>query len=877
MERKTAVIKRAAAFAMCIFLLFGSLGAQAAVADGNMADGYVMSNATAENGVLTVNASGGRIETPKYSMQKDMLVIRMKTSANGGGRVLRAASNVRNTTEMLKIDSETVQVFGSSASLSVADGLEHSITLALDFSVSPAKTAFWFDGELKNTGTYERAERIDRSAIYFTMANSGSEDWVIGDFFAADAETELSLTSVPANKAAIYAADAESIKLDFGTYMSPIMGYADNYVLSRSGETAQITVSSESGGAAAKITPNGGFSGMAEYTLRSVKTQDLFGTESDPIEISFTVVADDYSLPTISFKQNPEDMEIHTGEIVPLSVIPGELSSINRVEIFADGVREAVLDEVPFEYNFCRETPGEVQLKAVGYDAIGLMCSVSANITVLQNDPPQLEVEGIADGGIYNPETIASVTVRAYDSDGIDKIIFIADGKEIAQTSEETAEFSLKSLTGGTHTVTVCARDKFGAETSKSYVITLEGSEKILLTSHDFSSYAGGSEKPPGCWGDQQRGYIDSRVINPEFGKSLIIGMDTVNEAYAPDNAAYMGLGTTAVKNRGVIELDIYIDKKPGLRDLPDANGDYADSFKFTFKKNGAAESTLLSFTGEGIKTPNETIPYSEGKWYHLTIEADVENRAAAVTVTGDDLSRSFSLGIGSGQDEINYLRIYGPVFDDVKTFIAVDNVFVYERVELPTVTFMGEISAETSEIICETSAALETKDLTSDTVVLKDEAGGIVQLAEIRTEGNKIIMSLQSPLKSGTRYTLTISASVRYAGGSELGFAIKGEFMTAAGGFDIVGGVFEEGGFTVTAVNTTQHKVDAYVVLQVWNGIKIKKVLVSPLNIPAESGEAEYRVSAPIIQRGEKMTAYIFSDYKRPKTLTSKVFAVEK
>ena len=70
---------------------------------------------------------------------------------------------------------------------------------------------------------------------------------------------------------------------------------------------------------------------------------------------------------------------------------------------------------------------------------------------------------------------------------------------------------------------------------------------------------------------------------------------------------------------------------------------------------------------------------------------------------------------------------------------------------------------------------------------------------------------------------------------------------------------------------------MDAYVVLQVWSGGRIKKVQIKPLSIPSESGAADYRVSAPYLQRGERMTAYLFRDYRRPKTLTTKVFAVEK
>ena len=882
MGQKMTLMKKATAFLIGIFLFIGAPGVQAVTIDGAAEPEWSMENAAAENGVFTLGgtakqASGGKIETPAYQMDNDMLFIRLKTAVDGGGRSLRAASTVRNATEMLRIDENNVQAFGGAASVAVADHQEHEIILAMDFSVSPAKTAFWFDGELKETGTCEKAEKIDRAAIYFTMVNYGDGDWVLWDFFAGDGAAAPSITASPADGSAVYAAETEAVTLNFGTWVSPLMGSADNYTLTRDGETVPVTVIPVSPGNAAKISPVGGFSGTAEYTLCAAKTEDLFGRETEPITIRFTVVTEDYRLPTIVFGEDIGQMEIHTGEIVPISIVPGDETKLDRIEIFVDGAIDAVLDTAPYTYSFCYDTPGSVTLTAVGYDASGLSCSIEANITVIKNDPPQLRVEGIADGGIYRPDTITPIKAYAYDRDGIDKILCIADGKEIAAVNADTAEFSLSGLTGGTHQITVCAIDRYGAAQSQDFRITLESNARILLTNHDFSSYAGGSEQPSGCWGGQQRGYLDCRVINPAFGKSLIIGMDTVNEAYAPDNAAYMGLGTTTIDGKGFIELDLYIDQKPGLRALPSADGNDRDGFKFTFKKNGAAESTLFSITGDGIEIAGESVPYAEKEWYHLMIGTDVKSRTATVTVTGGELSRTFSLGIASGQDEINYLRVYGPVFDAVKTFIAIDNVYVYEGMDLPTLTFSDEIEAGAQKVTCKISAALSAKDLTPETVTLTDEAGSVMPITEIRTEEGTVILTLASPLKSGTRYTLTISASVRYAGGEALGFAVEGSFLTRTGDFAITGGSFEDGAFTVTAVNTTKNAVDAYVVLQVWSGGRIKKVQIKPLSIPSESGAADHRVSAPYLQRGERMTAYLFRDYRRPKTLTTKVFAVEK
>ena len=184
-----------------------------------------------------------------------------------------------------------------------------------------------------------------------------------------------------------------------------------------------VTVIPVSPGNAAKISPVGGFSGTAEYTLCAAKTEDLFGRETEPITIRFTVVTEDYRLPTIVFGEDIGQMEIHTGEIVPISIVPGDETKLDRIEIFVDGAIDAVLDTAPYTYSFCYDTPGSVTLTAVGYDASGLSCSIEANITVIKNDPPQLRVEGITDGGIYRPDTITPVKAYAYDRDGIDKIL----------------------------------------------------------------------------------------------------------------------------------------------------------------------------------------------------------------------------------------------------------------------------------------------------------------------------------------------------------------------------------------------------------------------------------------------------------------------
>ncbi len=875
---------------MLCFLLIGSLTVNAAYFDecdiqlASYADEWTFTNADINNDVLTLNAteydkygelvsSGGRITTSTFDVSQRRFVISFEGLAGEGEQFIRVASSLQTTTEIFRMSNGSISVFGQDSVKNCDLNKSNKITLAVDFSLSEPKASAWVNGELVFSGEYESLSKLDTELTYIGIGNDGDEKWIISNFYADCVNSEYSFSSSPENGSiAVNSETVEEILLDFGTVPGDIMYQKSNYELTENniGIDFEIVPNKTS----VKIIPENKLTYNADYSIKAKETVDIFGDLLDEISVNFSTLPKDYQLPEISLGFNPEKLNVYTKQTVPLEFVSDK--KLDKMEIYIDDILQETLTAEPWVYLLKKDNACTVKLKAVGYDEYGAQGSVSTEIEVVHNDSPLLTVDGIADGAKYQASNLPSVKISAVDTDGIKEIIYDVDG--VAETiNADNAVFYLNNLTGGSHTIKVTAVDSLGIDTTKTFNITLESLFEIGVYQNDFTDYEGQDTLPEYMVGGPQRGYLDAGVVKEDFGKSLLIGMDTVNNAYQPNNSAYVGVPMNDLSGRARIEFDFYIEEKPGFMPA-DKNGNRATDYAMMyFKKNGSTETRIATFNHTGAVILGQSIEYSAKIWYHFLIDVNVAKGTVELTMTGNGINRTFTSRLTSGQDVINYLRIFGPIYDDVKTFIAIDNLTVKQIKGLPEISVKGEISSTSGEIKFSVSEALMLKDLTTKNITLTDEFGGVVEIDEIKGDTTNITLIPSTKLKSNTNYYITISSDTRYKSGSKLGLAVRGIFKTAMGDMNILDGEIADDVLRLNILNQSGAEVKVYAVAQIWSGSDIRRMKIIPFIISADNSEKEYNLDMPKIQTGEKLTVYLWDSIINSNAITSQIFTATK
>ena len=677
-------MKKITAFALLVCMLVTNF--RCVLADSSE---LTFENASETDGVFTLNGMvidgddiipGGVIKSAAKNITGEIILVAFKSTHSTGTQALRVASSSRKGKDLIKINNGKVTAFGKSNLAECKESKDYQFAVAMDLSKATPKVSLWIDGELKYSGDYSDISTVDLSVAYFELKNSGETDWLVSDFEISYPDDTFIFSTSPADSEGVPADTEGKITVNTGIVTSALSDKANYELYANEAKMDDFTVVPVASGV--EIIPAGGFTEGTTYDLKVLTLTDFFGNSLGEKQLRFYCVADGYVFPELN-SDCDESFTLYQNQEKEITF--GCNKALSKLEIYVNNeLCETLVDE-PFKYVFVKDTTGDYTLKAIAYDEYGITSRKEIAVTVVENDNPVIEISGIEDGFEYFFGSFPDVSVTATDSDGISSLSFYADGKLQETVNSDTMTVNLSTLTGGTRSLNFKAEDIYGAISEKSVTVTLSSSSEKLLKSDDFSDYSG-SQLPSNSWGTEQRGYIGYKTIKEEFGKSLIVGMEEVNEAYAPNNSAYVGLETQDCQTRVKIELDVYIDKKPGMRRAdPQGNTpETADNFVLLFKKNGANEKQIANFQRDKVYILETPVEYSEKTWYHFVIDLDVAHHRVTAEVSGDDINDTFTSDLDAGINVINYLRIIGPVYDEVETFIAVDNFVLKKGMSLP-------------------------------------------------------------------------------------------------------------------------------------------------------------------------------------------------
>lgn len=825
----------------------------------------------------TAQADRGRAEvmTSAYDLSGGKILLSFLTDfSENGDKVTKSISvmddDIWNSVELFRINQGMLTAFSNAdAKVSCTAG-KHRITIFVDPTGEETSGAAWLDSSCIYQGSLSSWKNsIDRSGLKLYVRNSASAavseaaSWNISDLVFQNVTGSYAFSSMPQDgQQMIVPENLTAISLSFGTRLYDGMYDDANYTLTCNGETIPFTLKETQNGV--DVIPADGFSKLSDYRLTIASIKDLLGNELESQKtVSFRTAYEGYTAPTVALDPAMDALTVYAGQKTTLTYTASE--STTSVEIYIDGKLSATLGSAPYQYVYTPQTAGTAEIMAVAKDSFGGSgYSEKLPVTILENDVPTLTVSGITDGATYDAAALPKITVSAADANGIEKLQMAFDGNVVREINASEGTFDLSGISGGTRTVTITAFDIYGLSVSQSFTVKIESAQYRITYQNDFSDYAGENTLPREMQGGPQRGYLDAKTIDEAHGKSLIIGMDVADTSYTEANTAYVGIPAGGATGGIVLDMDIYLDAVP------------QDRYRFSLKQSGGTETDFLYITRDKLQflsahaVVGQSMDYETKHWYHLTVKADVASHTFRLSLDGTVMVENGS--ITGSMTALDFIRVFGPSDDTLKSFIAVDNVEVKRIYELPQISFDAENLPGSNTLQLQISQLLHAPSFTLDRVKLYD-AFGEVKITAVDLKAQTAYITCASPLRSNMDYRVVLSPEIRFSDGPAIGVATEGAFRTVCAALDVKDARFDEDQLTLRMVNTTGAAKSVYVICQVMENENVKRISVSEVKAESQSAAKDYTVSLPATVGDEYIVAYVWDSLSSPAAVTPFAF----
>lgn len=677
----------------------------------------------------------------------------------------------------------------------------------------------------------------------------------------------ISITTNPENGGAV---GKEYVEAGFDDFQSPSMLSEEYYTLLADGEEQGFTVSENDG--LYRITPDSPFEQGTKYIFRINSVKNIFGEiTDDSAEIEFNALPAGYVLTEAEI--STDKTEIVSGETAVLTVTSTDKEP-KEVILYINGEAIQTTDSVPFEYTFDKEEKGEYEIYAAVKDSYGVSVKTDKiTISVLENDAPVITAEGISDGRIIKSGIDINLSVTASDSNGIGGGTVYLDGKAIGAYAEGTSQYTLTSLTLGAHSLRITVYDIYGKISTKTISFTVSNSySRLVLTESDFTSWRSTVTLNSGIAFYAQRGYFDFKEVDSEHGLSAILGIDIANENYTVANRAYANINVGGITGSMDFESEFYVYEVPENKS--------GNNFALSLKKDSSTSVNIMTVTDK-ITAGKNSIALETKRWYKFRLYIDVRNSVFSVYIDGEPLVENYPMD--EEFDCLDYIRIWSPAYDGVKTWWAFDNISASMYYDTPVITGFGEdggntVSASEKEFSVQLEGiALNPKSVSAKTVTVKSGETEIELEAVGYDAGtNKLFIKTADYLKAGKSYEIKIDGSVKMSTGEVLGMDLCGTFTAGGGALAVSDDAFTESGgalkFSAKLGNDSEDALTVCAVAVVWDGNTYKSTKAASLTVnPYET--KTLTINGIPAQTGETAKIYLINSFTEKKLLSEKVY----
>lgn len=482
---------------------------------------------------------------------------------------------------------------------------------------------------------------------------------------------------------------------------------------------------------------------------------------------------------------------------------------------------------------------------------------------------PSISVEGIQNGETLENVSELNAEINATDDTGVVSMEIYHNDVLIDSVSDGHYSLALSDLDTGEHTLYIKATDTDGNVGQKTIKFSVSWLLQNLLYTEDFSGYtvtAGNTSLLSGITAYSQRGYVKAHKVDDEHGTSMAIGIDTVNPGFNSGDRPYSNLAVQDVAGAVTVEFDLYINKSAGE----------SSPFQISFKQQGGTDCYVASFVDGQFRVGSAVVECLEQTWYTCVLKIDVKKHTFDVQfypVGSDPKTIAAAAPFSTDIDLLWSVRLWGPGEDTISTFMAVDNVKVVKRSELPEITEIGNDGEKNGFTVDKNADAVEiymsepvrASSLKKDSITIKENSGRAVPIKDIAVnkETEAITVTLGKKLKSNTEYEAEISKDAILDNlDMTIGRSVKGSFKTTPGEIEIVSCRFDKTGDTVAVncgiKNNTEEERSAELILSVWNEEKFVKTEHKTVYVGAGASVSEV-IDGIAISEGETAEVYLW------------------
>ena len=452
-----------------------------------------------------------------------------------------------------------------------------------------------------------------------------------------------------------------------------------------------------------------------------------------------------------------------------------------------------------------------------------------------------------------------SLTVECTNDIDIERVEFSVNGSPYKVIDSAPYTIDVEELGLGNHTVSAVAYDATGDASSSISInaeLTVKTTDEIFSDTDFIVADANTLNSGIGVY--SQRGYVKTDSVDDEHTSCLLIGIDEANENYDTSKTPYMEVPTKGKTDNAEINFDMYVSA--------------AAYFRFGFLQESPRQVSMIAAmqkNSEEITVGNSSSPFELNKWINVSIKFDETNKIYSVYFDGNPVGQE-NTPFPSGMDEVNYFRFVGPVEDDLKGYMAIDNVSVTTDTKAPGIT---AVNYDGEKVTISLSGALYEESINTETVSLIDDEGRSVELEKAGFKDNVVSIRPLDSLREGATYTAIIGENARITYTMELGAKIKSRFTIPNEGFAVTSGVFVDKKVMLTLSNGLENEETYVVVVTVQNGAEFVNSKIFELTASGNS-VSQKDIDLSYVEDGQTAYVYVWSSLQQPQFLSNKIYS---
>lgn len=816
--------------------------------------------------------------SPTFSLTDRYINIEFASSFSGNNaknikKLTLKDDNIFNAVDIISVSEGVLEIGGAEAA-NLEEDVFYTINIAIDKETDNAiiylDNNVVFEGELGISSLNTENLYFD-FRNYLSSSTTAAASWSI-DYFECHSGGSLEYSTMADNQTIFKESDIIGFEISYDGFVHPDMFSETSYTVYKDSEEADFSV--EKGDGIIIITPDGGYAAGSVYEVVMNSSKDIFGIETEAIDVIFHVVSDSYDESQnyigIELKSEAEMVE---GQETTVSVEAQMQEGISCLEIYVDGkLQQTVLkDEAECKLSL---SEGEHTIYAVVVSTTGArQSSDTVTVTVLANTVPAVSFEGYEDTAYFGINDNCNLTVNAQDSDGIDRVEIHVDG-ELTQTLD-TAPYSFDaSVLGlGDFELEAVAYDIYGKTGKTNITVNINSNfESVIFTDSDFVATSD-VKFESGLNYSNQRGFCKPGTVDDEHGTSLLIGVNEHNSEFTDGQYSYCQYPVGDNKNI-VLEYDVNVVEKPksGAKNCVNMAIRYTNASIVTFMNI----QNVFSAAGKDYV-------YELNTWYNIKFEIN-ETQGKYRIYINDELFVEANYDAETYGD-MQQFRFYSPVLNDQPCTVALDNMELKAVMYAPTIESIGygeykspeAVDNSAESVIVYLSDELKAADISTNTVKLYKSNGTECETTVAYNETDyTITITPAGGFMSNEEYTVVIDKTVRIPSGNAVGGEIRAVFRTTSNNIVVDnveisasnGSVFAE----ITVTNPNKNDTEFYVVSSLFNGETLEKSVADKFSI---AGLASNNVVSTEYSgmMGKTMELYIFDSLNKPVMMSDTVF----